>query len=243
MYNHRQSAKEVIRHALCRVGLNDAVDAWRRWRGLNLEHVRQRDIAAVFADVYTNGAWVVAKEQDSMSGEGSTSAATSDLLTQLSAFLAGLECRSLVDIGCGDFNWMRNLAGSFDYLGIDIVPHVIDANTAAYADARRRFMCMDATSTPIPSGDVAICREVLFHLSFRDGLRLLHNIKTAGFRYILLTTDKSVWFNSDIRNGDYRRVNLFKAPFRLPAPHAELEDDKVDAGRVLAAWPGEALRG
>jgi hypothetical protein len=149
----------------------------------------------------------------------------------------------LVDIGCGDFNWMRNVEGDFDYLGIDVVPQLIDAHNAAYANNKRRFICMDATRSRITPGDVAICREVLFHLSFRDGLELLRNIKIAGFKYVLLTSDKSVWFNSDIRNGDYRRINLAKSPFRLSEPQCELRDGKVSSGRVLAVWPGAALPG
>jgi SAM-dependent methyltransferase len=243
MYDHKQSTKEVIKHALFRCGLIDMLDVWRQWRGINIEHVRRSDMAAIFSDVYTNGAWVVGNDQDSLSGEGSTLAATSDLLGRLSGLLADVTCRRLVDIGCGDFNWMRNVQGDFEYLGIDVVPDVIRRNNAEYANTRRRFVCLDATSAQIPSGDVAICREVLFHLSFRDGLRLLRNIKAANFKYVLLTTEQSVWFNSDIRNGDHRRINLAKAPFRFPKPYAELPDHRVAEGRMLAAWPGGALPG
>lgn len=240
-YNHKQSVRSMARHALWRLGLVDVLDMWRRWRGLNLEHIRGHDMTEVFSDVYANGAWVVTADQDSMSGHGSTTAATSALLQHLSSFLADVGCRKLVDIGCGDFNWMRNLTGDFDYLGIDVVPEVTKANNAKYANDRRKFICMDATSSPIPTGDVAICREVLFHLSFRDGLQLLRNLRAAGFKYVMLTSDKSIWFNSDIRNGDYRRINLMRAPFRLPLPYVELPDDKVDAERVLAAWPANVL--
>jgi hypothetical protein len=102
---------------------------------------------------------------------------------------------------------------------------------------------MDATQTAINPGDVAVCREVLFHLSFRDGLQLLRNIKATGFKYVLLTYDRSVWFNSDILSGDFRRINLSKSPFSFPAPQRELRDDKVSKGRVLAVWPGAVLPG
>lgn len=241
MYNHKQSTKEVIRHALFRCGLTDTLDIWRKRRGANIEHVGRSDMSAVFSEIYANGAWVVDKDQDSLSGAGSTSANTSELLGQLSGFLHDVRCSKLVDIGCGDFNWMRRVTGDFDYLGIDIVPSVIEANTMKYGDPKRQFICMDASAGPIPSGDVAVCREVLFHLSFRDGLRLLRNIKQAGFKYILLTTEQSVWFNSDIRNGDHRRLNLAKAPYKLPNPFAEMPDDKVADGRVLAVWRNEAL--
>jgi len=174
-------------------------------------------------------------------GVGSTQAATRELSAQLSDFLRQVGCRRLVDIGCGDFNWMHTVEGDFDYLGIDVVPQVIEQNTARYANARRRFACADATRGPIETGDVAICREVLFHLSFKDGLKLLRNVRVAGFKHVLFTTDNSVWFNSDIRSGDFRRINLRKSPYALPVPSRELTDDKVSRGRVMAVWQASAL--
>jgi hypothetical protein len=243
MYDHKQSVKEVIRHVLFRCGLTDTLDMVRHWRGQKTRHMCKQDMTDIFSQIYANDVWVAHDDQDSFSGAGSTRAATGELVVRLSAFLKDVGCRKLVDIGCGDFNWMRNVAGDFDYLGIDVVPRVIDANNTAYANDRRRFICMDATRTAINPGDVALCREVLFHLSFRDGMQLLRNIKATGFKYVLLTSDKSVWFNSDIRNGDFRRINLSKSPFRFPESQRELTDDKVSAGRVLAVWPGAALPG
>jgi SAM-dependent methyltransferase len=200
-------------------------------------------MAGIFGQIYANGAWVMHDKQDSLSGVGSTRQATDELAVQLSTFLREAGCRRLVDIGCGDFNWMQRVEGDFDYLGIDVVPQVVEENRARYGNGKRRFICMDATREAIEPADVAVCREVLFHLSFGDGLRLMRNIKAAGFRYVLFTNDTSIWFNSDIRSGDFRRISLLRAPFSLPAPLRELRDDRVSAGRVLAVWPGSALPG
>ena len=238
MYDHKQSVKEIVRHLLFSCGLSDTLNTLRQLRGQNTTHLRSQDMTDTFSQIYANGIWVAHENQESLSGAGSTQMATAELLIRLSSFLREVGCRKLVDIGCGDFNWMRNVEGDFDYLGIDVVPQVIDANNAKYANDRRRFVCMDATQSAISPGDVALCREVLFHLSFRDGLQLLRNIKAAGFKYVLLTNDKSVWFNSDIHNGDFRRINLLKSPFSFPTPERELTDDRVSENRVLAVWPG-----
>lgn len=243
MYDHKQSVKEVIRHMLFRTGLSGTLDVVRNLRGHYTKHTRERDMTGIFSQIYANGAWVMRENQDSLSGVGSTQVATGELAVQLAAFLAEVGCKRLVDIGCGDFNWMRSVAGDFDYLGIDVVPAVVAENNTRYANPRRRFTCLDASREALGSGDVAVCREVLFHLSFQDGLRLLRNIRAAGFRYVLFTHDPSVWFNSDIRSGDFRRINLLKAPYAFPVPLRELTDDKVTLGRVLAVWPGTALTG
>ena len=241
MYNHKQSIKEVIRHVMFRSGLIDVLDVLRNLRGQNTRHMRLENIDQIFTQVYADQVWVGHQDQDSLSGLGSTQRATEHLVNGLSDFLTEVGCRQLVDVGCGDFNWMRNVRGDFEYLGIDTVAELVKTNNANFANGRRKFVCMDATRTAIPPGDVALCREVLFHLSFDDGIRLLRNIKAAGFKYVLLTSDKSVWFNSDIRNGDFRLINLSKPPYTLPEPDRELMDDKVASQRVLAAWRGAAL--
>jgi SAM-dependent methyltransferase len=240
-YDHAQSVKEVLRHVLFRCGLSETLDVMRSWRGHYTKHTHERDMTGIFSQIYANGAWVMREHQGSLSGVGSTHLATRDLAVRLATFLHEVGCRRLVDIGCGDFNWMRTVEGDFQYLGIDVVPEVIARNNSQYADERRHFACADATNGPIETGDVAICREVLFHLSFNDGLKLLRNVRAAGFQYVLLTTDKSVWFNSDIRSGDFRRINLLKSPYGLPVPARELADDKVSMGRVLGVWRGASL--
>jgi len=243
MYNHKQSVKEVIRHLTFRCGLAGVHDVIRRRHGRSDAHMRLKTNTDIFSRIYEDNVWVEQDEQDSLSGAGSTRNATSDLISQLSAFLRDVECRQLVDIGCGDFNWMRYVTGDFNYLGIDVVPHLIAENRLKYGNEMRRFICMDACTSEIPTGDVAVCREVLFHLSFSDGIRMLHNIKAAGFKYVMLTHDTAIWFNSDIRNGDFRIINLNKPPYRLPEPLYKLRDEKVSGGRMLSVWPGAVLPG
>ncbi|MFD0933844.1 methyltransferase domain-containing protein, partial [Methylobacterium trifolii] len=196
----------------------------------------------MFSQIYARGLWIEAQGQESLSGAGSTQSATRDLVGSLSAILAQVECRHLVDIGCGDFNWMRRVEGDFAYTGIDVVPSVIAQNARLYGDARRRFLCLDATREPIPAGDVALCREVLFHLSSRHGLRLLSNIKRAGVRYVVLTDEADTRFNGDITSGGFRKRNLAEAPYRLPAPMLVPADDNHgrSKGRALGVWPAAA---
>lgn len=59
---------------------------------------------------------------------------------------------------------------------------------------------------------------------------------------MLLTSDSGIWFNAEIKTGDFRQINLLKPPYRLPQPYRVLRDDKVTAGRVLAVWRGSDLR-
>ncbi len=242
MYDHKESLKSGVKHILHRCHM---LNLLRKWRGLEVDHMRSAEMTTVFSKIYERGVWIARNGQDPLSGPGSGLEATGELAVQLSAFLKEVKCKRLIDIGCGDFSWMQRVKGEFDYLGLDVVPDVIDANNRLYSNGRRSFSCLDATRSILPCGDVAICREVLFHLSSKDGQRLLRNIKVAGFHYVLLTSDSDVWFNADINNGDYRPVNLAKAPFRLPRPERVLRDDAVTTnrmrGRVLGVWRGANL--
>lgn len=227
---------------LLRLKAQEVIDFMRRKRGRYTGHLNISRLDQVFSDIYESRAWVEHDGQESLSGAGSTAAAARSITAALSSFLKDRGCKRLVDIGCGDFNWMQNVAGDFEYLGIDIVPSLIASNNAAYGNDKRRFVCMDATKHPIePWGDVLICREVLFHLSLNNAKALLYHIKSAGFRDVLLTTDNSMWFNSDIRDGDFRRINLMRSPFSLPPPRMVFKDDMVSDGRVLALWSASVL--
>ena len=238
----RQSLKEVVRHVLFRVGAHQLIDRLRRRRGRYVEHMDMSQLPQVFSSIYENRVWIEERGQLSLSGAGSTADATRSIGVALSRFLKETGCKRLVDIGCGDFSWMRDVEGDFEYLGIDVVPSLVENNNRIYGSTRRRFVCLDVTSQPIERwGDVAICREVLFHLSLKNAQGLLRHIKKADFRHVLLTNDSSIWFNSDIRDGDFRRINLTKYPFRLPAPITEFRDDMVSDGRVLGLWSGSAL--
>ena len=245
MYNHKESVKALIRHALFRWGLSDAVQILKSRHSGSVDHKKKGkvNLGEVFSQIYANNLWVERDNQESISGIGSTEIVTNELVDRLGAFLKSVDCQQLVDIGCGDFNWMRKVQGDFKYVGIDVVSKVIDANNAVYGSSRRRFICIDATREAIPPGDVALCRDVLFHLSFQDGLQLLRNVKIEGFKYVLLTNDKSIWFNSDIHSGGFRLINLFKSPYRLPEPQCELADDKLAVERTLTVWRGESLPG
>lgn len=129
---------------------------------------------------------------------------------------------------------MRNVRLPCEYIGVDIVPEVIEANRR-YERASVSFGVADAISGPLPEADVVLCREVLFHLSFRDGIAALANIRQAG-RWLLATTDTAIWFNSDTETGDFRRINLERSPYRLPPPREVINDDAVCKGRLTALW-------
>lgn len=162
LMNAVRTAKETVRHLLFRVGI--------KRRSPHLEHTELKDR---FAQIYKDGVWVAHHDDVPLSGAGSTIEATAHLREQLPRILADLEAKVLLDVGCGDFNWMRTVELPCDYVGVDIVPAVIERNKSLYESTTRSFKVADIVASPAPSADVVICREVLFHLSFEHGRSLL----------------------------------------------------------------------
>jgi hypothetical protein len=235
--NVKITAREVLRHLLRRSGLGPALNAWRaRRRGTATTHLNDPDLAHRFDHIYKFGIWTHGDSTVPLSGEGSSLAATDSVRSALPALLTTLGARSLLDLGCGDFTWMRHVPLEQSYIGVDIVESVIRENQRLYAGDTRSFLRLDATREPLPAADVVLCREVLFHLGFADCFAVLRRIRESGARYLIATTDEGTLFNADIASGDFRVLNLRARPFRFGAPMTALADAANSSTRQLAVW-------
>lgn len=219
-----RTMKEIARHNLHRLG-------WSR-SDPHLQRAERRDR---FSEIYSKGVWRHNDPETPLSGVGSSVRATTAVREQLPGVLRQLDCRSLLDLGCGDLTWMRGLDLGVDYIGADIVEDVIQRNRSIMPSAQ--FHVVDATRDALPAANVVLCREVLFHLSFEDIKAVLSNIRGGGFEYLIATSDQGTRFNADIVSGDYRMLNLRIAPLKLPPPGLTIRDDAVFSGRHLGVWP------
>lgn len=232
--DHAQSFKEVARHLLFITGLSGTLSAARRRRGFKVSHLDHKTIAERFTAIYKIGVWRHSETQESSSGTGSEKLAVARVALELPALLHSIGTVRLLDVGCGDWSWMRDVRIPCEYMGIDVVPPVVDA-LRQFERPGISFAVCDAIQGPLPPADTVLCREVLFHLSFKDAKSVLRNIGQSA-KWLIATSDTSLWFNSDIDSGDYRKINLQRGPFRLPPPVQFIPDNGVSAGRVLGLW-------
>lgn len=233
----KTTTRQIVRHALHVTSLDRLHRCHRRSKGEDLGHLAITDRQAIFGYIYDRRVWLNGRQQGARSGQGSDLASTQVLREQLVGTLQSLGAHSLLDIGCGDFNWMRHVdLGDVQYVGVDVVQSLIEAHETAFGSPTRRFLCLDAVDGPLPVADVALCRDVMFHLSFADARRLIDHVQAAGIRYLVATSDTSTGYNADIRTGDYRKQNLQRRPYRFPAPDLWIPDDAVVEGRGLGVW-------
>lgn len=238
--------REIARHVITRSRLGTALNLYRRASGRKqaIAHLTLPGRGDRFSAIYDNRAWRIGKDEGSLSGWSSELEHTVAIRELLPKLLADLGTGTLLDVGCGDFNWMKEVALKADYVGMDIVASVIGRNQERHGGPGRRFVTGDAVSEPLPEADTVLCRAVLFHLSFEDVLALLANVKRSGARWLIATNDDDIQFNADIETGDYRQLNLRRRPFRLPTPvRSEAERLRRYPHRSLCVWPTSALPG
>jgi hypothetical protein len=183
----------------------------------------------VFTQIYEDNAWANA---ESVSGGGSTLAFTEQLRELLPELVKKYEIRALLDAGCGDWNWMSQLSLDVPVVGVDVVAALIRENRRRYGGD---FRTLDITKDELPRTDAVLCRAVLFHLSNKHVGQALYNFGRCGARWLLATTHPQVEKNVDIQDGEWRRLNLERVPFCLPAPLEMHADGPGDDG-YLAVW-------
>lgn len=200
-----------------------------------------RDAAEVFGEIYADNYW---GDEYSKSGPGSNLAATADLVRTLPALLARLGCKSLLDAPCGDFAWMRHIElGTSSYVGGDIVQALVADLQRTYGQPGRAFQTLDIIKDELPPCDVWLCRDCLIHLPNTDVERVLRNFVSSGIPYLATTQYEFVRQNIDIPMGQFRRINLRKAPFGLPAPIDFTYDYYFPfPARRLSVWSSDQVR-
>ncbi len=205
------------------------------------------DLAARFARIHETNLW---SNPESRSGDGSSLGSTARVRAELPPLLAALGVRRFLDVPCGDFHWMAHVelaaAGVTSYVGGDVVPAIVAANTGRYGAPGRRFVETDLTAGPLPDfdgapADALFCRDCLVHLSYANIARVIDVVKRSGVRHLITTTFPDRLMNSDIVDGNWRPLNLERAPFDFPAPMALLvegceEEGGAYADKALGAW-------
>lgn len=165
----------------------------------------------VFDEIYRTNAW------GSGSGTGSTEENTRAYRDFLQAFMKLNRVSSVIDLGCGDWQFSKHIDWSgIRYIGID-VSGVVLANTRRHACEGVEFRQLDACVDPLPSADLLIAKDVLQHWSNSDILGLL--ARRRSFRFALITNGYAAngdrRTNTDISAGMWRPVDLSKDPFSL----------------------------
>lgn len=200
----------------------------------------KRSAEETFEAIYRANVW---GNEESVSGQGSSVASTTQIVSGIQLLLTEKNVTSLVDCPCGDFNWIQNLnLTGIHYVGIDIVPEIIASNNARYATGGVQFKVGNLIVDSLETADLILVRDCFVHFSYEDIQSALEQIKKSGSTYLLTTTFTKLHVNHDIVSGEWRRINLCRKPFNFPKPQLLIEENTVSGyvkyyrGKSLALW-------
>ena len=186
-----------------------------------------KEIKNVFSEIHESKYW---NEEGSISGTGSDLSQTKTIMGEINKLVVDYNIQSILDIPCGDFNWMEKVnLEKVKYIGADIVDQLIQENKKKYSDRENiSFETLDLTSDQLPESDLIFCRDCLVHLSYENVFKALKNAKKSNSKYLMLTSFTDQSKNNDIPTGEWRALNMQKAPFNLPTPILTISENYKD---------------
>jgi hypothetical protein len=166
-----------------------------------------------FEQIYATNEWGFG------SGEGSLPVHTRGYVDFLQRFLIEKQITSVVDMGCGDWQFSSSIEWrNINYRGYDVVRSVIEENSRRYSAPNISFHLYTGNAAELPPADLLISKDVLQHLSNESVLRVLPSL--GRFKYSLLTNcvnPRGKTVPTDIADGDFRYLDLRLPPFNLAA--------------------------
>lgn len=191
----------------------------------------------VFTIIFKENHW---KDNESKSGTGSNRKNTQHVVSILNSTLLKFDIKSILDIPCGDFNWMVNVSmNNIKYIGADIVDELIQLNKERFSNQNFEFRKLNVIESDLPTVDLVFCRDCFVHFSYADIFDSIKSIALSNSKYLMCTTFPS-HDNYNIITGDWRPINLQKPPFNFPDPlvinNEFTGEDKRYADKSLAVW-------
>lgn len=196
----------------------------------------------IFSSIYENQVWSLRDPNVPLSGPGSSVEYTEKLRSHFPDILERFNVKTLLDAGCGDLTWMSLLLKDINikYIGVDVVESLIQNHRNNFPSIE--FHVKDITSDTLPQADMMLCRDCMFHMSYEDISRTLHNFVNSNIKFLFTTTHVTNEPNRDIITGDFRLLDLLKFPFNFPEPLYIMDDTYAHhPQRNMAIWSREQL--
>jgi SAM-dependent methyltransferase len=186
---------------------------------------------AVFRQIYEENLWGFG------SGHGARPRVTKGYRTFIENFISENAITSVLDFGCGDWQFSRLIDWrGADYLGLDVVPELIHRNQASYGTRRIAFALSPDRLADVPHADLLLVKHVLQHWPTGLVQDFMSQV-VPRFRFALITNtvEPKNSLNSEIAMGEWRPLDLRRAPYGYDVP-------VVFSFDVPAAWSWRRLR-
>ena len=206
---------------------------------------------------------------NSLSGPGSNAEETIGVRTVLPSLLALLHMRTVIDVPCGDFNYMRAVLSDpitppgIEYTGLDIVSPLVAQLQATFGSAQSSpgaaggghskrhhlsFARFDLATDYLWPVDLVVVRDILFHFELSRANRVMQRVGRSGCRFVMITTFPRGHNRASARKyhagrgfSSFASWNLEDEPFSLPPPLLYIGRDGSRPDRAMGLWRCEDL--
>lgn len=200
------------------------------------------DYKDIFNNIFIANKW---GDSESKSGSGSNLEQTSYIRNILPKLLSEHKIKTLLDLPCGDFNWMKETVTELSkvidkYTGGDLLHQLIFNNQSKYGNEKFEFKKIDLLYDNLSSYDLIFNRDCLVHFSYKNIYRALRNVKKSKSIYLLTTTFPGSK-NKDIKTGHWRTIDLQAYPFCMSQPLLLIDEKCSESGnkyfnKSLGLW-------
>jgi 2-polyprenyl-3-methyl-5-hydroxy-6-metoxy-1,4-benzoquinol methylase len=175
-------------------------------------------------------------------GSGTGSKMTADNFWYLDLLTNVIEDNKVIkvaDIGCGDFNVLKNLDWNglgIEYNGMDCVEDLITFNNQEYGNEFIKFNKLDISESPhlVQDYDLVILKDVIQHWN-NDTIELVLHQLVQNNKLVLIgngykfgrTPEKNNWETRDINNKySYHPVDIDKEPLKSMNLNVVLKEER-----------------
>jgi len=185
----------------------------------------------IFTEIYKKNIWT---DKESRSGTGSSLEKTKILRKSLSNMFTEYSINSILDIPCGDFNWMKEVnLKSISYIGADIIEEINQNNIKNYSGENKKFVKMDILRDNLPKVDLIFCRDLFIHFTYEDIFKAITNVKKSGSKFLLATSFMAEKKNKNCPTGGWHPINLLIKPFSFPNPLKIIDEEDIRRKSLL----------
>jgi hypothetical protein len=154
------------------------------WQFKRIPPLPKTEYTDEFTKIYATNYWI----------QGSGAEATVEHTTKYNSFVTSFieqnHITTVTDIGCGDWqssHLIYEQLKNIDYLGIDCVKNVIDANKVKFP--QYKFIQLDILCNveKIRDSELYILKDILQHWKLKDIYTLLDALVKKNFKYIIIS--------------------------------------------------------
>ncbi len=182
---------------------------------------------AVFNSIYKSYHWKdynKPRAGESYSGFGSDKHLSDDIIFLFKKFIEEKKIKTILDLACGDFNWMKNIIMNnkkiLSYTGYEIVDEITKSNVKLYSKENIFFKTIDVIDDPLDKKfDLIIIKDLFQHIKNSEIISIISKLKKNKSNFFAISTNPDIKNNVDLKNfGHHRYINIETEPFMLNNP-------------------------